>query len=60
MFSTTFEIRWIARLTRNVKDVGSSPIKGTRCFIEHDIYFTLIAYYWLVPGTDSSVISQSN
>ena len=41
----------VARLTRNVEVLGSSPIKGPRCFPET---FTLIALYWLVPGTDSS------
>jgi len=30
-----------------------------RCFLEKDA-FTLIALHWLVSGTDSSVISQSN
>ena len=25
-----------------------------------EVIVILIAYYWLVPGTDSSVISQSN
>ena len=24
---------WVACLTRNVEIVGSSPIKGTRCFL---------------------------
>ena len=28
--------KWVARLTRNVKVAGSSPIKGPRCFIEQD------------------------
>ena len=27
--------QWVARLTRNVEVVGSSPIKGTRCYLEH-------------------------
>ena len=26
--------QWVTRLTRNVEGVGSSPIKGPRCFIE--------------------------
>ena len=28
--------QWIARLTRNVEVDGSSPIKGPRCFLEHE------------------------
>jgi len=40
---------WVARLTRNVEVVGSSPIKGPRCFLGAR-NFTLIAKYWLVPG----------
>ena len=28
--------QWVARLTRNVEVVGSSPIQGPRCFLEHD------------------------
>ena len=28
--------QWVARLTRNVEVVGSSPIKGPRCFIEQE------------------------
>jgi len=26
--------QWVARLTLNVEVVGSSPIKGPRCFLE--------------------------
>ena len=25
--------QWVARLTRNMEGVGSSPIKGSRCFL---------------------------
>ena len=28
--------QWVARLTRNVEVVGSSPIKGPRCFLEQE------------------------
>ena len=28
--------QWVARLTRNVEFVGSSPIKGPRCFLEQE------------------------
>ena len=47
---------WVARLTRNVEVVGSRPIKGPACFLQQET----LPLYWLVPGTDSSVISQSN
>ena len=44
LFPITFDVQlvsnvytqWVARLTRNVKVLGSSPIKGPRCFIEQD------------------------
>jgi len=50
--------QWVPRLTRNLEVVGLSPVQGIRCFLEQETL--LIAKYWLVPGTDSSVISQSN
>ena len=28
--------QWVARLTRSEDVVGSSPIKGPRCFLEQD------------------------
>ena len=28
--------QWVVRLTRNVAVVGSSPIKGPRCFLEQE------------------------
>ena len=28
--------QWVARLTRNVEVLGSSPIKGHRCFLEQE------------------------
>ena len=43
-------VQWVARLTHNRSVVSSNPIKGT----------TLMAKNWLVPGTDSSLISESN
>ena len=58
LFLSSDVAQWVARLTCNVEVVGSSPIKGPRCFLEQET--TLIAQYWLVSGTDSSVISQSN
>jgi len=27
-------VQWVARMTRNVEVVGSSPIKFLRCFLE--------------------------
>ena len=50
----------MARLTRNMEVVGSSPITGPLCFLEQNTLPLLLSTYWLVPGTDSSVISQSN
>jgi len=47
--------QWAVRLIRNLEVVGSSSVKGPYCFLEQE---TLPL--WLVPGTDSSVISQSN
>ena len=29
-------LQWVARLTRNVEVVRSSPIKGPRCFLEQE------------------------
>jgi len=43
MLKLTQMVAWVARLTRNVEVVGSSPIKGPRCFLEQDTLFTLIA-----------------
>jgi len=40
--------------------VGSSPIKRPHCFLEQETLPLLLKRYWLVPGMDSSVISQSS
>ena len=40
-------MQWIARLTRNVEVVGSSPIKGTRCFLEQETLPLLLSNGWL-------------
>ena len=45
--------------TRNVEVVGSSPIKGPRCFIEQETLPLLLSSGWL-QNRNSSVISQSN
>jgi len=37
--------------------VSSNLIKGSHCRLEQEI---LIAQYWFIPGTDSSVVSKSN
>ena len=29
-------VQWVARLTRHVEVVGSSPIKGPCCFLEQE------------------------
>jgi len=36
----------VARLTRNVEVVGSSPIKGPRCFIEQETLPLLLSTGW--------------
>ena len=37
---------WVARLTRNVEVVGSSPIKGPRCFLEQETLPLLLNICW--------------
>jgi len=37
---------WVARLTRNVEVVGSSPIKEPRCFHEQEIVPLLLSSGW--------------
>ena len=51
--------QWVACLTRDVEVVGSSPIKGPRCFLEQET-LPLLLSTGLVLGMDSSEISQSN
>ena len=38
--------QWIARLTRNVEVVGSSPIKGPCCFLEQETLPLLLSTGW--------------
>ena len=38
--------QWVARLTRNVEVVGSSPIKEPRCFIEQETLPLLLSTGW--------------
>ena len=38
--------QWVARLTRNVEVVGSSPIKGPRCFLEQETLPILLSTGW--------------
>ena len=38
--------QWVARLTRNVEVVGSSPIKGPRCFPEQENLRLLLSTGW--------------
>ena len=38
--------QWVARLTRNVEVVGSSPIKGPRCFREQETVPLLLSTGW--------------
>ena len=39
-------IQWAARLTRNVEVVGSSHIKGPRCFLEQETLPLLLSTGW--------------
>ena len=50
--------QWIARLTRNLDVVGSSPINRPVVSLSKKLYSYCLVL--VVPGTDSSVISQSN
>ena len=38
--------QWVARLTRNVEVVGSSPIKGPRCFLDQETLPLLLSTGW--------------
>ena len=38
--------QWVARLTRNVEVVGSSPIKGPHCFLEQETLPLLLSTGW--------------
>ena len=39
--------QWVARLTRNLEVVGSSPIKGPRCLLlEQDTLALLLSTGW--------------
>ena len=38
--------QWVARLTRNVEVVGSSPIKDPRCFLEQETLPLLLSTGW--------------
>ena len=38
--------QWVARLTHNEVVVGSSPIKGPRCFLEQETLPLLLSTGW--------------
>ena len=38
--------QWVARLTRNAGVVGSSHIKGTRCFLKQETLPLLLSTGW--------------
>ena len=38
--------QWVARLTRNVEVMGSSPIKGPRCFLEQETLPLFLSTGW--------------
>ena len=51
------ELFWL--LIRCLSDMKLNPTKGSCCFLEVETLPSLLQY-WLVPGTDSSMTSQSN
>ena len=40
-------VQWVAHLTHNLEVVGSSPIKGPRCFLEQETLPLLLSTGWL-------------
>ena len=38
--------QWVARLTRNVEVVGSSPIEGPHCFLKQETLPLLLSTGW--------------
>ena len=38
--------QWVARLTRNVEDMGLSPIKSPRCFLEQETFPLFLSIGW--------------
>ena len=38
--------QWVARITRNVEVVGSSAIKGPRCFLKQETLPLLLTTGW--------------
>ena len=38
--------QWVARLTRNVEVMCSSPIKGPRCFLEQETLPLFLSTGW--------------
>ena len=46
LFLESTVAQWVARLTRNVEVVGSSPIKGPRCFLEQETVPLLLSTGW--------------
>ena len=39
-------VQWCVRLTRNVEDLGSSPIKDPVCFMEQETVPLLLITSW--------------
>ena len=39
-------VQWVSRLTGNPEVVGSSPIKGPRCFLEQETVPLLLSTGW--------------
>ena len=44
--SSDYVAQWVVRLTGNVSVAGSSPIKGTRFFLEQEMLSLLINTGW--------------
>ena len=59
-------MQWIARLTRNVEVVGSSPIKGTRCYLEQEtlpvsaLFKLLLSTGWLQERIRAGFHNRTN
>ena len=51
LFNSTYNGVWRGGLTRNVKVLGSSPIKGTRCFLEQETLPLLLSTGWFQEQT---------
>ena len=51
--------QWVARLTRNVEVVFSSPIKGPRCFLEQETLPLLLSPGWFQERIGACIHNQT-